>query len=110
MADRFYIFSALLDNRRPTLIIQFAASWLDGAYSNAGCTVDVLLNWISAYTFSLRIMARDHWEDLHKSHLEFLAPATAHFIHYSNFVWESLLAVFTTITRPDEVFLGGLTY
>jgi hypothetical protein len=90
------------------MIIKFAHSWLTGAFANCGCTVDLILAWISAYTFSLRDMAEQHWGNLHEYYLENLPTESRKFVHYSRLIWELLVALFTTMTRPDEVYSGEL--
>jgi hypothetical protein len=101
VAARHWILTALLDNRRRSIITHLAEGWFDGSFAPGGCSMQLIMEWIAGFTSFLSIEAKAHW----RKTLEDVAlpPETKLFLHYSNFAWKNLQGFLRTMMRPDEV-------
>ena len=106
--DQIFVLTVLLENRRLSLIVQFASKWFDGSFENLGCGLETILKWIVSLTATIRSAADPHWCLMFSHRIDDLPPETFHFIHYSNFVWTQLKALLWTILRPLP--LGNNTF
>jgi hypothetical protein len=113
VAARHWILSALLDNRRRSIITHLAEAWFDGSFAAGGCSMQLIMEWIAGFASFLSNKAKAHWrialepwrgEEYDDDDEDVALPReTKLFLHYSNFAWKNLQGFMTTMMRPEEV-------
>ena len=83
-----------------------ANAWVDGSFTNVGCTVDLIIEWIRDLSLSVRYSAEQHWDNVFNLTAERMLPETKKFLVYSNFIWNSLLGLLSILVRHDDVYNG----
>jgi len=101
--DRFCILTSLLDCGRRATLTQLAQAWFDGSYANVGCSINLLVEWISSLTCCINTKAKEHWRILFDCRNDGLPRDSATFLHYSYYVWTNLRSFLTTLMRPEQV-------
>ncbi|CAL8116199.1 unnamed protein product [Orchesella dallaii] len=102
--DRFYIFTALLESRRAAEILSLANAWLNGSYANLSLIIDLIIDWICNYTLSLTALAESAWQEFFSiSDHPVRLHRSGDFIYFSNFAWNSLKMLLTTLMKQPKV-------
>lgn len=84
-----------------------ANAWVDGSFTNVGCTVDLIIEWIRNLSLSVRYLAEQHWHNVFNLTAERMLPETKKFLVYSNFVWNSLQGLLNILLQHDDVYNGN---
>jgi len=70
--------------------VELASSWFDGSYSDAGCTIPLIVEWIGSFGEFVQTQAHEHWDQMFSIMNEEISPETSQFLDYSLSIWRSL--------------------